>query len=496
MTAAEDVAPVAEKKANKSLTSSYKTHHRGFETLDREHNYWVDDIEGALPADLSGTFFRNGPGRIKVGEDHFGHWFDGDGMISAISFQGGRAHYKNRYVRTPKYIRETRKGRIDFRGFGTQRKGGALANMFRAPANPANTSVVFHGGKLLALYEGGRPYQLDPSNLETLGEYFYEGRLGIQNTFSAHGKINPRTGYYYNFGIGVTGVRRDGLRSCVHLYKISPNGRLVNTVRFPVEGNLPFLHDFGMTENYAVIVVSSIVMDGLLKVAFGTKSVADITSFNRQQQAQVLIVDLNTMQEVERFDLDPMGVIHYGNAWEEKGDIHFELIRFSDFEVFNELKNIVKAPKVGGAEFVHYTVNRKRGTLSCEPIDMVASEFPAWNMEKTGEKNRYTYSVATLDNGTGTYFNSVQKRDAKSGNVTFHDFGPSRFTAEALYIPKTGAKTEDDGYMASVVYDANKHLSEIVLLDAKEIENCIARVKLKHHVPHGFHGHFTQSLFI
>ena len=81
--------------------------HGGLENLEEEHNYVIDDIEGDIPRDLKGTFFRNGPGRQKIGGNKFGHWFDGDGMLCAFTFDDGKAHFKNRYVRTPKYIAET-----------------------------------------------------------------------------------------------------------------------------------------------------------------------------------------------------------------------------------------------------------------------------------------------------------------------------------------------------------------------------------------------------
>ncbi len=79
------------------------TCHRGLENLDEEHDYWIDEVDGDLPDDLQGTFFRNGPGRQKIGETPYGHWFDGDGMICAVTFDSVRVHVKNRYVRTPKY---------------------------------------------------------------------------------------------------------------------------------------------------------------------------------------------------------------------------------------------------------------------------------------------------------------------------------------------------------------------------------------------------------
>lgn len=498
-TEAIDAPPVKSATKAKPIRSktqqAHKSHHGGFRTMTQEYSYWCEDIEGKIPQDIRGTFFRNGPGRIQIGNDKFGHWFDGDGMVSAISFDRGRVHYKNRYVRTPKYLKETHKGRVAYRGFGTMRHGGLLGNLGRAPANPANTNIVYHGNKLLALYEGGRPFELEPENLTTVGEYFYDGKLGLQNTFSAHGKVHAKTGYYYNFGIGVAGVTRKGLKSKVDFYKVSPNGRMVKKVAFPVKGSLPFLHDFAITENYAVIVVSSIVMVDMLKCALGMHSIADSTIFDHDQAAQVLVIDLNTMDEVERFEIEPMGVVHFGNAWEDKGDIVFEFIRFDDFAGFDALKNISAAPKVEGAAFVRYIINRQRGTIRSEPLDVINTEFPTWNINYMGLKNNYTYSVATLDNGTGSYFNAVLKREHESGKVLCHDFGPGKFTSEAIYIPAADAKQEDDGYLSAVVYDADRDKSDIVVLNAKDLSD-VARVKLSHHVPHGFHGFYTPQLFL
>lgn len=52
----------------------------------------------------------------------------------------------------------------------TPRPGGWRKNVFRQTGNLANTSVMVKGGKLYALYEGGKPTEIDPVTLETLGE--------------------------------------------------------------------------------------------------------------------------------------------------------------------------------------------------------------------------------------------------------------------------------------------------------------------------------------
>jgi len=149
--------------------------HRIFETLPDEHSYVVDEVEGRLPEGLTGTLYRNGPGKNEVGGTPYAHLFDGDGLLSQFTFDGERVHYRNRFVRTTHYLAERAADKPVMRNYGQQRPGGPLANAFRAPANPANTSVQYHAGNLLAMYEGGRPWQLDPDTLDTIGEYDYDG---------------------------------------------------------------------------------------------------------------------------------------------------------------------------------------------------------------------------------------------------------------------------------------------------------------------------------
>jgi all-trans-8'-apo-beta-carotenal 15,15'-oxygenase len=101
-----------------------------------------------------------------------------------------------------------------------------------------------------------------------------------------------------------------------------------------------------------------------------------------------------------------------------------------------------------------------------------------------------------VDNGTPYFYNAVVKLDTQSGAFQVKDYGQNRYTSEALFVPRESSKTEDDGYLLSFVYDAATHLTEIVILDALDPETEIAAVKLSHHVPFGFHGHFTGQVFI
>ena len=253
--------------------------HGGLENLDNEYDYIIDDLEGEIPRDLTGTFFRNGPGRQKIGSTPYGHWFDGDGMLCSFSFNLGKARFKNRYVRTPKYIEETAAQKILYRGFGTQIPGGISKNLLKMGANPANTSAIYHGNHLLALNEGGKPWKLDPNSLETVGEFTYDGQLEPSMVFSAHGKVHPRTGDYINFGAGVSGFGLKGPKPCINMYLVSPTGELFKKSQIPLE-KFPFCHDFALSDRYAIFFLGSIIFGNMLPVILGARTISDQVIFD------------------------------------------------------------------------------------------------------------------------------------------------------------------------------------------------------------------------
>ncbi|MFM7456196.1 MAG: carotenoid oxygenase family protein, partial [Vulcanococcus sp.] len=91
----------------------------------------VAAARGAIPPELQGTLYRNGPGRFERGGHWVHHPFDGDGMITALRFCGGQAELSNRFVRTEGWLAEEQADRVLYRGvFGTQKPGGPVANAF------------------------------------------------------------------------------------------------------------------------------------------------------------------------------------------------------------------------------------------------------------------------------------------------------------------------------------------------------------------------------
>lgn len=483
------------------LSATPLSHVGGFEALNEEFDYVIplSEVEGHIPDAVRGTFFRIGPGRNRIGKQKFGHWFDGDGMLHAVSFTERGVVYRNRYVRTPKYLAETQAQRIVMRSFGHNAPGGVLKNAGRLPANCANTSMIYHGGKLLALWEGGRPWQLDPATLDTIGEYDYDGRLGRFSSFSAHGKVNPRTGAYYNFGVRpqltLSGMLNG--RGAIDLYKVAPSGHIVQKGSIEVDC-ISFCHDFALTEHYMVFFVSPIALKSPLAWVAGLKSFDESLEWQPELGMKIYVVRtadfrLEKVLEVEQ----PFVAIHYSNAWEtEDGRIELDLTRFEDFSVNELLRNVFSASGGGaGGTFWRYSLDLKRSRVEGRPYaQAVSGEFPQWDHRRTTQPTRFMYAACILGADSG-FFDGLERIDTQTGEVISRALRPNCFTSEAIFIPAEKAGPEENGWLVCVVFNATTRLSEILLFEAATLEE-VARIPLRNHVPYGFHCGYSSRSFV
>ena len=243
------------------IVRSYVAAHQ---PVTRELQAVLPISHGELPDDLRGVLYRNGPGRFGNHGQTYGHLMDGDGMVVRFAIGGlgsdGRPciRYRNSYVRTTEFVYEQRAGRLLYRNFGTQRSGGFFGNLFRTHLkNVANTNVIYHHGRLFALWEGGLPHLLDPVTLDTLERYDFFGALKNRGPllervllpelpFSAHPKEDPQTGDLYNFGVYF------GPHPKVLLYAVRQGVALTVTREIPLPAPL-LSHDFLLTPHWQIL---------------------------------------------------------------------------------------------------------------------------------------------------------------------------------------------------------------------------------------------------
>jgi all-trans-8'-apo-beta-carotenal 15,15'-oxygenase len=257
-----------------------------------------------------------------------------------------------------------------------------------------------------------------------------------------------------------------------------------------------FVHDSAFAGDYLVYFVHPVGFRNPLPFLSGWKAFNDCVRYNPDWGMEALIVEASTLKLVRRIPLDPFVVFHFGNAWQEGNQLVIDLMRFEDFQVNEVLSDIFHAENEQGGVPWRYTLNLEDGSHRAEPLPFSCSgEFPQWDLRYSGQPTRFLFSAAIADNGTNGFFNAIQRYDNKTGALTLHDFGAGRFTSEAVFVPE--GEAEGDGYLCCVVYDAARHRSDVVLLDARE-EGLpeVARIPLQHHVPFGFHGGYTRRGFL
>ncbi len=96
----------------------------------------LEVISGRIPEGLLGTYIRNGP-NPRYEPVSYNYPLEGDGMLHAIRFEGGKASYRNRYVRTRGFEIEHQAGHAVFGGVMTPRPvDPALLGPEDDPDNP------------------------------------------------------------------------------------------------------------------------------------------------------------------------------------------------------------------------------------------------------------------------------------------------------------------------------------------------------------------------
>jgi carotenoid cleavage dioxygenase-like enzyme len=148
-------------------------------------------IWGEVPKDLGGTLYRNGPNPQFAPRDSNYHWFLGDGMIHAFHIEHGRVSYRNRWVQTPKFLAERAAHRALYGSWGDPITTDPSVR--GKESGVANTNVIWHGGKLLAVEEAHQPFAIDPDTLASQGYWDFASALKT-GRFTAHPKLDPAKG--------------------------------------------------------------------------------------------------------------------------------------------------------------------------------------------------------------------------------------------------------------------------------------------------------------
>ncbi len=426
-----------------------------FAPIETEASFDELEVIGEVPDTLSGHFLRIGPNPT---DGDPGHWFFGNGMLHAIRLEGGRAvSYRNRFVKTPAYLGE------DIQMVGPDGQVNRLATT-------ANTHIVEHAGKFLALTESAFPMEVN-RDLDTIGPVDFEGVL--TTSFTAHPKFCRKTGEMLAFGYSF-------LPPFLTYHRVDARGKMVQSEVIDVPGST-MMHDCAITENYIIFLDLPLVFK--IEEAMAGKMPY---LWEESYGARLGIMPRNGGNaDVTWIEIEPCYIVHTLNACERDGLIVMDAARYDEFPDVN----FDSSPGL----MTRWTIDLAKKSVKEETLDDRNCDFPRMDPRREGQPYRYGYSTEFAD-GPGLEMKQLIKYDLDVRKTEVHDFGTGVAPGEGVFAPSAPDSGEDEGFILVMTYDEASAQSELQIIDAQNFSgDPVARVQIPQRVPVGFHGNWAPD---
>lgn len=435
-------------------------------------------VKGEIPADLRGALFRIGPNPQFEPRDTNHHWFAGDGMVHGFYVADGKVSYRNRYVRTPKWELENEHGRSLFGTFGNPMTTDPVA--MGNEGGVANTNIVWHAGKLLALEEGHHPFAMDPRTLESKGyDREFKGKV------TAHPKIDPKTGemLWFAYNVGQMPFSKG-----VSYGITAADGSLVRRQEFEA----PFscmVHDFMVTENHVLFPI--LPLTGSLERAMSGKPPF---AWEPEKGSHVGVMRRDgDVSAIRWFNTEACYVFHPLNAWEEGDKLYCDVMRYDVAPLF---------PKADGspgdkaaARLVRWTfdLGGASDAIKEEPLDDLDGEFPRVDPRVETLKHRHGWYAADPTSSGTIRQCAIAHMDFATGRRQLYELSGGDLTSEPVFVPRSADAAEGDGWLTAVIWRAGENRSDLAVFEAQDVaKGPIGIAEMPRRVPFGFHGNWAN----
>ncbi|MDB5717809.1 MAG: carotenoid oxygenase [Sphingomonas bacterium] len=435
-------------------------------------------VEGEIPAEIAGAFFRAVPDPAHppmLGEDD--NVLSGDGMVARFLIQDGSVDYSSRYVKTARFEAE-RKARRSL--FGKYRNpftdDESVAGVDRTVAN---TTPIWHAGRLYMTKEDGRAYAIDPITLDTIGRWDWNGALKSE-TMTAHARIDPETNEMFAFGYEAGGLASKD----ISYFIIGADGELKSEQWFEAP-YCAMVHDFAITEKYAIFPLFPTIADLDRLKAGGAHWV------HQQDQPSWIGVmprygSVDEMVWIE----GPAGVhaYHFMNAFDDGGVIQLDVC-LSDTNAF---------PFIRSASGIDRHQSQVKSSLSRWTIDPAARTIterevgPPGDLpmiEKKDQGRPYSHGwYITYDPRQGppipagpveTACNTLFRIEPGNGRIEALGMGPTRAINEPVHV--ASSQPGHGGWLLAVVDETagDGFKSALWVIEADEVaKGPIAKVPM------------------
>jgi len=436
-------------------------------------------VKGEIPAALAGTLYRTGPNPQFEPRDGEHHWFFGDGMVHAFEVEDGKVHYRNRYVRTPKWIHENRAGRSLYGSFGNPMTSDR--STLGRDSGVANTNIVSHGGRLLALEEVHPPFELEHGTLESKDyrKREYRGRM------TAHPKIDPETGEMVFFSY------MDGtlpLAPVMGYGVVDATGKLVRRERFRVP-YFSMVHDFMVTRRHALFPILPLTGSGKRLMAG-----EPLFAWEPDKAGFIGVIDRREgARSLRWFNIDACYVFHVLNAWDEGDTIVCDVMKYPRAPLFAG----TDGSGGGSAVLTRWRLDLAGDSDAVreEVLDDLPGEFPRIDDRFAMSRNRHGWFAGVTNGRRGSIsMDTLSHIDLDTGKRTDWVAPIGDAVSEPVFVERSRDAAEGDGWIVAVIYRADKDCSELAVFDAQDMAaGPIGLALMPRRMPFGFHGNWVNA---
>jgi len=459
-----------------------------FPSRFEEFDGMVECIAGKVPDFVRGTYYLNGPARFQAGSVPYRHWLDGDGMVSMLRFGPDGIRFKNRYVRSTKFVQERESGQALYRTFGTSFPGSRMNRLNNGLENPVNVSVYRFADRLLAFGEQGLPWEIDPETLETRGQFTFNGRVNDASPMAAHPKFDPETGEMFNFGVFFSSQTPR-----LYFYRFGEDGSLF---RKPVP--LPYscsVHDFALSKHHAIFYLAPYILNIKRFLQEGL-TVMDSLSWEPEQGSRLVVLDRGSGEVVASIAAGNRYCLHLMNSFEQHGRLNVDLLEF-DAPIYSQYQPVPDFfTTVPQGRPVRFVIDQQaRQLLERIAIDgLHAPDFPAINPSHITQPydDFWTLGISAAGNCGRKFFDQLIHANWSGLRHETYQCSSKRYLGgEPVFVGEPGSR---NGVVICQEFDANDRKSYFLLFDSQNVSTGpVARLILNSQLYLGFHAVFLPE---
>jgi beta,beta-carotene 9',10'-dioxygenase len=478
-------APVAVDTHNAPLSD--KGYALGFTTQEHEVSAESLSVSGSLPSWLSGSLLRTGPAKFEVGEQQMRHWFDGLAMLHRFSIADGQVSYGSRFLHSGAYRAASEAGRIVYGEFATDpcrslfKRVQSLFSPGGLPDN-ANVSVSRLGERFMAMTEAPLPVGFDPRTLETAQASPFQAPGQIS---TAHPHSDRSSGAMLNYAAQL------GPRSSYRFFSVEPDGGEPRVVASLGVSEPAYVHSFGLTEHFFVLVEFPFVVNPA-RLALAGRPYIENYRWKPRLGTRFTLVERDGGRPIRGFQTDACFAFHHINSFEVGDEVLVDVCALPDSSVIGDLylDRLRAGRPIPRSQPTRFRLGLTDRSVQREPLGDGGLELPQIDYaRRNGRAYRYAWGN---DVGPGGWLEQVVKLDTYTGrSIRWSQAGC--YPGEPVFVARPGGELEDDGALLSVVLDADAQTSFLLILDARDLRE-LARAEVPQHIPFGFHGQFASEL--